>query len=197
MSWLTGVLDRWWERREPPPPTYGAWEGIEPGDIGYDRGGGLVGWAIGAFCRTAQSHSYLYVQRQPDGAWWTHEARGGGPLKLCRRVKPPNKVHRVWHTEPERKALLAKSSELVGTGYDYRELIRICLTMLGLPILKAKDNKGKVICANHVAQCVLAARPDIPLSYAPEAIWPGKLAEDLDQLEFAERVVGGPAASGQ
>jgi len=163
-----------------------AWDHIAPGDIGYDRGGGFVGWAIGVFTRTAQSHCYIYVEPGDGSYWWTHEARGGGPLTKCRRTQPPNKVHRIWRNRAEAQAIIAASGDLLGRGYDYREIVRICLTMLGLPVLRAKDNAGKVICSNHVAQCVQAARPDIPLSYEPHSIWPGRLAEDLDEATWTD-----------
>jgi hypothetical protein len=198
-----------------------AWRGIQPGDIGFDEGGGIVGFLIRHFSHSPYAHCWVYHRQVPDNTetWMTAEAYPGG-LKIRKREQTNvHRVIRVWRTEEERRALLARSDELVGSGYNYRELFRIVhyrlrknllwiagallvvlalrywegmdLQWLGWPLLvmgvyaslplKTKLNPRRVICSNHVAQSVLAAR-DVELTYPPQSIWPGRLERDLNVL---------------
>jgi hypothetical protein len=197
------------------------WVDIEPGDIGFDQGGGIVGFLIRHFSHSPYAHCWVYHERDAWGDWSTAEAYPGG---LKYRERQTGQVHRVirpWRNEEERAKILAKSTELVGAKYNYRELFRIIhyrlrnilmFLLLGffasallwlfydlsaaqpffwalavptayaaLP-LKTNLTPDKVICSNHVAQSVRAARPDVYLKYEPQSIWPGRLERDLNIL---------------
>lgn len=193
------------------------WSGIEPGDVGFDEGGGFVGFLIRHFSHSPYAHCWVYHGRD-EGGWDTAEAYPGG-LRMRRRAN--GRVHRVirlWRNEDERQKLLAMSESLVGSGYNYRELFRIihyrlrklfwwlvgaqaalivlhffeiwsnlwlqvplaALLVYAVLPLKTKLNSKRVICSNHVAQSVLAARPDVQLTFPPQSIWPGRLERDLN-----------------
>jgi len=202
-----------------------SWEGIQPGDVGFDQGGGLVGFLIRHFSHSPYAHCWIYHDRRDDGSWHTAEAYPGG---LRMRVRSNDNVHRVVrvaNTIQEQHAILDKSDELVGSGYNYRELFRIVHYRLRkifawlagllaiLVVLDAVDvwearwlvillivllvyaaiplrtslNPRKVICSNHVAQCVLRARPDVTLTYPPQSIWPGRLERDLNVMSWNDQ----------
>jgi len=107
------------------------WKGIQPGDIGFDRGGGFVGFLIRTFTHSPFAHCWVWhrvVKYDENGdplIWETAEAYPGG-LKLRERPNANvNRVVRTWRTEEERQNTLAKSESLVGMKYNYRELFRI------------------------------------------------------------------------
>lgn len=174
--------------RPRPVPT---WEGIRPGDIGFDEGGGAVGFLIRHGSHSPFAHCFVYVREHPDGGWWTHEAYPGG-LRLRHRVAAPHKVLRVWRDDVEQRALVARSYRLVGARYAYGELVRIVVARVagwvGVSVPPWDANPSTVICSNHAAQCVVAARPDVWLSHPPSAIWPGRLARDLDLMVWSDTV---------
>jgi len=164
------------------------WIDIEPGDIGFDKGIGISGWLIRTGTQSAHGHCWVYHRRIDQNTWETVEAgpRGG----LIRRVRTvqPNKVARIWRTEQERQAILIQSNKLVGAKYGWGEIFRIAFRILGVKLPKHKDNPNRVICSNHAAQSVLAARPALkPLfEYAPYEIWPGELAVTLSSIEWTQ-----------
>lgn len=203
------------------------WTGIEPGDIGFDQGGGFVGFLIRHFSHSPYAHVWVYespiYERGHVVAWRTVEAYPGG---LKERVRDPDRVDRVarvWRDDDERFSILAMNGALLGSKYNYRELFRIihyrvrkvwvqllvvfmAFLLLYLSLLSAgflvvaallasfllyaafplrtKLSDSAVICSNHVAQCVLAARPDVRLSFPPQMIWPGRLERDLNLVTW-------------
>ena len=205
------------------------WHGIQPGDVGFDQGGGIVGFLIRHFSHSPYAHCWVYHDGTDNGGpdVLTAEAYPGG---LKARWRDAGRVHRVvraWRTEEERQAILDKSEELVGSGYNYRELFRIVhyrlrkilLHLLVVAVaafvwavwqastpafivwwvlvvlmayailpLKTELNPDRVICSNHVAQCLLAARDDVELSYPPQSIWPGRLERDLNVMVWNDWV---------
>jgi hypothetical protein len=204
-----------------------AWTGIEAGDIGFDQGGGIVGFLIRHFSHSPYAHCWVYHTRLPH-SWITAEAYPGGLKLRERQVDDVHRVARVWRDESERLALLKKSEELIGRKYRYRELFRIIhyrirqaiiwfgvaallLALLGnwrdSPVamwsagallvamlyavipLKTELNDA-VICSNHVAQSVLAARPELELTYPPQSIWPGRLERDLNLITWHDWLEG-------
>ena len=106
-----------------------AWTGIQPGDIGFDRGGGVIGFLIRHFSHSPYAHCWVYHSRSEpvgdDPIWVTAEAYPGGLKYREREQARVHRVVRVWRDEDERQELLSKSDELVGSGYNYRELFRI------------------------------------------------------------------------
>jgi len=58
------------------------------------------------------------------------------------------------------------------------------LLLYALLPLQTRLSKDAVICSNHVAQSVLAARPDVELSFPPQMIWPGRLERDLNLITW-------------
>lgn len=193
-----------------------AWQGVEPGDIGFDQGGGAIGFLIRHFSHSPYAHCWVF-HGAGDEHWSTAEAYPGGLKERSRRKGKVDRVARVWRNEEERRAILERSAELVGSKYNYRELFRIihyrvrksfalCIALFLLVLffhepawsaialgvllvyaaipLKSKLDPKRVICSNHVAQCVLNARPDVELSFEPQAIWPGRLERDLNAITW-------------
>ena len=168
---------------------------IRPGDVGFDEGVGLSGWIIRLGTRSAYGHCWVYhglVDVLDDGTevWDTVEA--GPRMGLIHRLRTvqPNKVVRVWQDEFQRKDLLQASEALVGCRYGWGEIFRIVVNILRIKVRKWGDNPNAVICSNHVAQAILAARPDfgLYLRHEPNEIWPGELAVTLDAFMWDTEV---------
>jgi hypothetical protein len=175
------------------------WQRIEPGDVGFDPGVGLSGFLIRLGTRSQYAHCWIYHSELPDGRWATVEAGPkDGVIWRIREVEP-NLVIRTWRDPQQQAAILARSQEMVGSKYGWGEILRICLYMIGIKLKSSYDNEGRVICSNHVAQCVLAG--DVltrhHMRYAHYAIWPGALSEDLlswqwwDQHGWKQQILDG------
>jgi len=156
------------------------WFDIEPGDIGFDGGIGISGWLIRR-ATGAYGHVFIYHEKLDNGAWRTVEAGPSGVLFRI-RTRPANKVIRLWNTKVEQARILAASSECAGRKYGWGEIARIVLHMVGIKVNGWKDNKGRMICSNHVAYAVGQMKKGIKhtMPYKPEHIWPQKLAEWCD-----------------
>lgn len=156
---------------------------IQSGDIGFDGGRGLSGFLIRIGTGSAYGHCFVYHRELEPGVWSTVEA---GPKGVRRKTRtaPANKVVRVWRNGAEQQALLKRSIELRGCRYGWGEIARIVCHLFGVKIAKRTDDPTRVICSNHVSQCVLAARPEFEhyMDYEPFAIWPGELAVSLDEF---------------
>lgn len=165
------------------------WVGIEPGDVGFDGGVGIPGWLIrratGAFGHTWVYHEYLGTDDDGLEVWDTVEAGANGVQHRV-RTRPPVLVVRPWRNEEEQEALLAGSEEQVGLGYGWGEFFRLALHSIGIRIKGWRDNPDRVICSNHVARSILAARPQLELTmpYPPQHIWPQRLAEWLTWVRW-------------
>lgn len=207
----------------------GTWMGIQSGDVGFDQGGGLVGFLIRHFSHSPYAHCWVYHHQDESLRWVTAEAYPGGLRLRTRENANVHRVVRAWRTEDERMSILARSGALIGLGYNYRELFRIIhhrlrqtfiyhmavlllltvlygryqstlalvawfalmpLTLYAAIPLRSKLNPSRVICSNHVAQSVLAARPDIKLTYPPQSIWPGRLERDLNVMTWNDWTQG-------
>lgn len=157
-------------------------DGIQPGDIGFDGGKGISGLLIRLGTRSSYGHCFVYHRDLGNGVWETMEAGPSG-LRLRKRTVGPNKVVRVWRDELERQRLLRVSSLLRGCKYGWGEIARIVLYMLNIKV-ESRDNPQRVICSNHVAQAAIAARPELLLymDYPVYAVWPGELAMTLDMF---------------
>lgn len=168
------------------------WVDIRPGDIGFTRGGGLVGWIIRHGTASAYAHSFVYHRKLANGSWETVEAwpsirsnRDGVRVRV--RTEAPTKVVRLWRTPAEQSRLLAASSSLVGTRYGWGEIARIALRFLGIKV-RGWESESRAICSNHCTQAVLASRPAIkPLfRYKPSETWPGELASTADFIIWVQ-----------
>lgn len=167
------------------------WTGIEPGDVGFSSGSGLVGFLIRTGTQSAYGHCWVYhrllrVDENGDEVWETVESFGDSGVRVRERTEKPVKVVRVWRTEEERQTLLRASQSLVGASYGWGEIARIVARIIGIRVNRWQDDKGAVICSNHSAQSILAARPDLGvyLPYPVNEIWPGALALALDAAEW-------------
>jgi hypothetical protein len=125
----------------------------------------------------------VYHSDLGNGLWETAEAGPSG-LLFRKRSALPTKVVRFWRSENERAGILWASEKLVGSKYDWGEIGRIAARLVGLRLRCRKDNKARVICSNHVAQVVLAIRPELTfyLRFAPYEVWPGELAMSFDAM---------------
>lgn len=193
------------------------WNNIEPGDLVWTSGGGVVGWIIRVF--TQHPYAHVGVVTQVEGDLLTmDEAFPGGLRRTTRGVQTVSRAIRVHRTPEEARTIVSKSNSLVGSKYAYGELLRIAawrvdrvvelwavLALIGLvlsawPFMVAgfsliafgllkhvEWDSDRLICSNHVAQSVLAARPDISLSHVPSRIWPGKLEDDLQYVVWEDQ----------
>ena len=167
--------------------------GIKPGDIGFTKGGGLVGWLITHGTGSTYAHTFVYVSKNNDGSWntieaWpsTKSALDGTRFRI--RTEIPNKVVRVWRTRSEQSAIVKKSRELVGTRYGWGEILRIAVRFIGIKFLPKYDSPKRAICSNVTMQAVLAARPHLKgfFHYESYQTWPGELADTLDRVSWAQ-----------
>lgn len=166
---------------------------IKPGDIGFTKGGGLVGWIIRHGTGSAYAHVFVYIKQNKDGSWETIEAwpsknkiKDGTRVRL--RTELPEKVVRVWRDKAEQVLIIKKSRDLVGTRYGWGEIFRIALRFIGIKFLPKYDSHKRAICSNVTTQAVLAARPSLNrlFRFEPYQIWPGELADTLDRIIWAE-----------
>jgi hypothetical protein len=157
-------------------------DGIKPGDIGFDGGKGLSGFLIRVGTRSAYGHCFVYHREVEPGVWQTVEAGPKGVRRKLRTVGA-NKVVRVWRGGAEQQAILKQSTSLVGCEYGWGEIARIVCHLFGIKVA-SQDNPSRVICSNHVSQAILAARPEFEhyMDYGVNAIWPGELAVSLDEF---------------
>lgn len=166
---------------------------IQPGDIGFTKGGGVVGWIIRHGTGSAYAHVFVYVKQNKDGSWETIEAwpsirKGNDGTRNRRRTELPEKVIRVWRTKVEQYAIIKKSKDLVGTRYGWGEIIRIAFRFIGIKFLPKYDSAKRAICSNVTMQAVLAARPSLKpvFRFEPYQTWPGELADTLDRIVWAQ-----------
>jgi hypothetical protein len=170
---------------------------IQPGDIGFTKGGGIVGWVIRHGTGSAYAHSFVYHKKitlspSDSHTWQTVEAfpslkkqKDGVQFRI--RTEQPDKVVRICRTSQEREALLAYSAGMVGTGYGWGEIFRIALRFVGIKV-KGWESNRRAICSNHCTQSIQAARKgvDVFFSYKPSLTWPGELATTLDAITWGE-----------
>lgn len=166
---------------------------IKPGDIGFTKGGGIVGWIIRHGTGSAYAHVFVYVKQNPDKSWETIEAwpsrfKDKDGTRVRTRTELPEKVVRLWRTRKEQSAIINKSRQLVGTRYGWGEIIRIALRFLGIKFLPKYDSKKRAICSNVTMQAVLASRPSLKLVFRFETYqtWPGELADTLDRIIWSQ-----------
>lgn len=176
------------------PANKRIWSGIQPGDVGFDGGKGLIGLIIRLGTRSNYGHCWVYHQLldlAEDGSeiWDTVEAGANGVQHRI-RTRQPNKVVRLWRDDLERSEILRKSERLVGHKYGWGEIVRISFRMLGLRLRRRKDNPRRVICSNHVTQCLTAGRPELVhyLRFPHFETWPGELAVAVDEFIWESEV---------
>ena len=177
--------------------TASLWFGIEPGDIGFDTGSGIVGWVIRHGSGSAYAHTFIYHEllgTDSDGRqrWSTVEAYPSSDastdgVRRRVRVETPAKVVRLFNGA-ERDRLLAASSALADAGarYGWLEVARIGAALAGVRLPGRKDSPATAICSNHVTQAVLAARPSLAglFAYPAWQVYPGYLAVVLDGVSW-------------
>jgi len=166
---------------------------IKPGDIGFTKGGGFVGWIIRHGTGSAYAHTFVYTKYLGDGRWETIEAwpsrhpqKDGTRIRV--RTELPEKVVRVWRNRGEQVAIIRKSRDLVGTRYGWGEIARIALRFLGVKFLPKFDSHKRAICSNVTMQAVLYSRPGLRSFFRFESFqtWPGELADTLDKVSWAQ-----------
>jgi hypothetical protein len=168
------------------------WIDIKPGDIGFTKGGGIVGWIIRHGTGSAYAHTFVYHKYLGNDTWETVEAwpsmkKNKDGVRVRVRTEAPIKVARMWRTRNEQQAILKHSASMVGTKYGWGEIFRIALRFVGIKIRGWESNR-RAICSNHCTQAVLAARPRLGklFNYKPSMTWPGELATTLDSVEWLE-----------
>ena len=168
------------------------WIDIKPGDIGFTKGGGFVGWIIRHGTGSAYAHSFVYHKPLGNGTWETVEAfpslksqKDGVRVRV--RTEQPDKVVRTWVTRNEQTAILLHSASMVGTRYGWGEIFRIALRFVGIKI-RGWESDSRAICSNHCTQSILAARPGLKalFKYRPSMTWPGELATTCDAIDWAQ-----------
>ena len=168
------------------------WIDIKPGDIGFTKGGGFVGWIIRHGTGSAYAHSFVYHKHLGNGTWETVEAfpslkRQKDGVRVRIRTEQPDKVVRTWVTRNEQTAILLHSASMVGTRYGWGEIFRIALRFVGIKV-RGWESDSRAICSNHCAQSILAARPALKslFKYRPSMTWPGELATTCDAIDWAQ-----------
>jgi hypothetical protein len=167
------------------------WISIQPGDIGFDGGQGFFGWVIrratGVYGHTWVYHELLGMDDDGNEVWRTVEAGPSG-VKNRTRTRPPVKVVRMWRTEAQQRAILKESANCVGAKYGWGEIVRLALHTIGIRIKGWRDNPGRMICSNHVARSVTRGirHIELTLPYAPQHIWPQRLAEWCDWVKWTQ-----------
>jgi len=172
------------------------WVDIQPGDIGFTKGGGFVGWIIRHGTGSAYAHTFVYHKliKRTDAieVWETVEAwpslnKQKDGVRVRTRTEAPIKVVRLWRTRGEQARILEHSKSMVGTRYGWGEIVRIGLRFVGIKVRGWESNK-RAICSNHCTQSVLAARPKLSkiFRYPPSMVWPGELATTCDAVEWIE-----------
>ena len=176
---------------------------IKPGDIGFTKGGGFVGWIIRHGTGSAYAHVFVYVRKNKDGSWETIEAWpsrrdafDGTRVRL--RTELPEKIVRVWRTRSEQSDIIRKSRELVGTRYGWGEILRIAARFIGVKFIPKYDSPNRAICSNVTLQAVLAARPHLKpvFRYESYQTWPGELADTLDRIVWTQDRISERKANG-
>lgn len=166
---------------------------IKPGDIGFTKGGGFVGWLIRHGTGSAYAHVFVYVSKNKDGSWETIEAwpskqsiKDG--TRVRRRTESPEKVVRIWRDKAEQVLIIRKSRQLVGTRYGWGEILRIAARFIGIKFIPKYDSPNRAICSNVTMQAVLAARPQLKpaFRFEPYQTWPGELADTLDRIVWIQ-----------
>ncbi len=166
---------------------------IQPGDIGFDQGGGFVGWLIRHGTGSAYAHTFVYVKQLSNGDWetieaWPSKKAAFDGTRVRLRTKLPDKVIRVARSRSEQSAIIRKSRELVGTRYGWGEILRIAARFIGIKFIPKYDSSKRAICSNVTMQAVLEARPELKLFFRFETYqtWPGELADTLDRIVWAQ-----------
>lgn len=167
--------------------------GIKPGDIGFTKGGGFVGWVIRHGTGSTYAHSFVYVKSNKDGSWVTIEAWPSTKSALDgtryrTRTELPEKLIRIWRNSQEQSAIVNKSRNLVGTRYGWGEILRIAARFIGIKFIPKYDSAKRAICSNVTMQAVLSARPSLKhfFKYETYQTWPGELADTLDRINWAQ-----------
>jgi hypothetical protein len=97
-------------------------------------------------------------------------------------------VFRVWRTEAERQAMVDHSIKMTMARlpYAWSEIAQIgAATILPHKWVPSWDLSRGVICSNHVAQCIKAARPQDYAQYfryEPHGMWPGGVIFDMTAM---------------
>jgi len=168
------------------------WIDIQPGDIGFTKGGGFVGWIIRHGTGSAYAHSFVYHKYLGNGAWETIEAwpslnKDKDGVRVRVRTEAPIKVSRLWRTRNEQAKILIHSASMVGTRYGWGEILRIALRFVGIKV-RGWESPKRAICSNHCTASILAARPKLRelFKYSPSMTWPGELATTADFLDWSQ-----------
>lgn len=166
---------------------------IKPGDIGFTKGGGFVGWIIRHGTGSAYAHTFVYTKYLGNNQWETIEAwpstrkeKDGTRVRV--RTELPEKVVRVWRSRDEQTAIIRKSRDLVGTRYGWGEILRIAAHFIGVRFIPKYDSSKRAICSNVTMQSVLYSRPALKnfFRFEPFQTWPGELADTLDKVSWAQ-----------
>lgn len=157
------------------------WSDIQPGDIGWDEGRAWGNLLIRLLTLGAYSHSFVYVDRYPNGDFKTVEADGRGVRYKRRKPEHVHRVMRLWKSEWGRQRIIAEAHSHIGKCYGWLEIIAIGLNKLGIKV-SAPDNPETMICSNSAARAAVAGDVWVSpyLTRRPDRIWPARLERDLN-----------------
>lgn len=174
-----------------------AFEDIQPGDVFWTTGEGLVGALIRRGTSSPYAHCGVVVART-ENTLTTHEAFGDllhplRPAIVERYDRNPSggdfaAVQRLWRDEPEQQSIINQSQMLYKQSgrYDWSEIAVMAVSNL-LPhawIPKTDPDAKALVCSHHVAWCLNFARPFAYtqyIRYLPWRMWPGGLAYDIER----------------
>lgn len=178
-----------------------AFRDIQPGDIFFTTGMGLVGSLIRRGTSSPYAHCGVVVAKSPNNTLTTHEAFGDllHPLRpaIVERYDRPVSgsdfaaVQRLWRDEDEQEAIIRQSRLLYNLKgrYDWSEIAVMAVSNV-LPhawIPNTDPDAKALVCSHHVAWCLHSARPlDYAnyIRYAPWRMWPGGLAYDIERWSW-------------
>lgn len=185
-------------------PTRAAFADMRAGDILWTKGGGLSGFFVRHGSASPYGHCAVAVTSAfPDpitGEWMVmvNETFPVFPpwrpalLLRKRAVSSIAAVARMWRTEAEQALIVRTSESMVRQSlpYAWAEIAVIALAgVLPHSVIPNADATKAVICSNHVAACLKAARTDDYLRfvrYPPHRMWPGGLHRDLQAWQWCD-----------
>lgn len=182
------------------PATRRAWDGAQAGDIFWTVGAGIVGSLIRHGTSSPYGHCGIIIDPWPeqDDHWLVDEAFPAFPpwkpglRRQLRYRDTVAAVARVWRDEQERNLIVDHSLRLYRDKppYAWSEIATIAAaTVLPHRFIPMHDMTRAVICSNHVAQCIQAARPgdyELYFRYPPNLEWPGGCFTDLQALLWSD-----------
>lgn len=168
---------------------------MQPGDVFFTRGDGLVGWVIRHGSGSFYAHVGVLVERCADGDWIVAEAlySSNGLLsgtRLRKRSFVRGELTRFVNVAPDRASRdrfvnVARAAAVKGHRYDLPELLRIAARGVGIRWSRPKSDAR--ICSAVVAEWLVEVWPEFGwfLPVPVLSVWPGLLAHCVDEWQHS------------